>query len=268
MKGFYRYEDGLYHPLQPATAPWTRRHQNGTSVGGLLTREIERTPSLAPLQLVRVTIELQRATPLAPSTVRSRIVREGKRQQLVEAELLVEGEPYASALGLRARPAAGPHESPRQHGLSAPDDAPREPVTRVLGEGHPMQTRVVRGSRHEAGPGAYWTFFNADLIEGEPASATVRSVMACDIASTISDVVGPDWEAPNIDLSVYLARPPAGDWILTDAATEQYGEGFGLISSVLSDIDGPFGYAHQTLLYSHIEQLGDRPQFNRVRRAP
>jgi hypothetical protein len=261
MTAFYRLQDGLYHPLQPATAPWTRKHQNGTAVGGLLTQTIERAPTAAPLRLVRVTIELQRAVPLAPTQARARarIVRDGKRQQLVEAELLVEGEPYAKAVGLRVRDGEGPYEAPAPHGLPDPESAPRTPVTSVLGEGHPMQTRVVKGGRGP-GPGAYWTRFNADLVAGETASASVRTVMACDIAAGVANGVGPearrDWSFPNIDLSVYFARAPHGDWILTDAETEQYGAGYGLISSTLSDIDGPFGFARQTLLYAPAKAQG------------
>jgi hypothetical protein len=256
MSAFYRLENGLYHPLQPATAPWTRRHQNGSATGGLLAREIERAPMAAPLRLARITIELQRAVPLAPTEARARIVRDGKRQQLVEAELLIDGEPYASALGLRVREDDGPFEAPRPHGLPDPDSAPRNPVTSVLGEGHPMQTRVVRGTRADPGPGAYWTVFNADLVEGEAASPTVRAVMASDIASAVANGADRGWSFPNIDLSLYLARTPAGDWILTEAETEQYGEGYGLVSSVLSDTGGPFAYAHQTLLYSRPQAPG------------
>jgi len=247
---FYRAEGGLYHPLQPATAPWTRKHQNGTSIGGLLTREIERAPMSAPLRLARITIELSRAVPLAPTEARARVVRDGRRQQLVEAELLVDGEAYATAVGLRVNEGEAPFEAPQPHGLPGPDEAPRTPVTSVLGEGWPMQTRVVRGARDDPGPGAYWTCFNADLVAGEAASATVRAVMACDPAAGVSNGASRDWQFPNIDLSLYFARVPAGDWILTEAEAEQFGEGYGLISSILSDGEGRFGYAHQTLLYS------------------
>jgi hypothetical protein len=247
---FFRAEGGLYHPLQPATAPWTRKHQNGAAAGGLLAREIERAPMGAPLRLARITIELSRATPLAPTEARARVVRDGKRQQLVEAELLVDGEVCATAVGLRVNEGEAPFEALAPHGLPGPDDAPRTPLTSVLGEGWPMQTRVVRGARDEPGGGAYWTRFNVELVEGEATSATVRAVMACDPAAGIANGASRDWAFPNIDLSLYFARVPDGDWILTDADAEQFGEGFGLISSVLSDGEGRFGYAHQTLLYS------------------
>ncbi len=247
---FYRAEGGLYQPLQPATAPWTRKHTNGTSVGGLLTREIERAPSDAPMRLARVTIELARAVPLAPTEARARIMRDGRRQQLVSAELLVDGECYATAVGLRVDETEGPYEDPGHHNFPVPEDAPRVAVTSVLGEGHPMQTRRVLGARDQPGPGAYWTTFNADLVSGEVASATVRAVMSCDIAAGVANGASRDWSFPNIDLSVYFARTPAGDWILTEADNDQFGEGYGQINSVLSDASGRFGYAHQTLLYS------------------
>jgi len=264
VSSFYIFEGGLYHPQAPATAPWTRRHQNGVSISGLLAREIERVPAAGQFQLARLTVEMQRGVPLAPSSVRTTVVRDGKRIQLVEAELLVDGEAYASALGLRTLTGESPYEAPQASGLPLPDDAPRDaPVTRVLGEGHPMQTRIVRGARRELGPAAYWTLFNADLVAGEQASPTVRAVMSCDIASTVSDVVGSEWECPNVDLSIYLARPAQGDWFLTDAQTEQFGTGYGIVSSTLSDTVGPIGYAHQTLLYTHAEEVGNRTAWRR-----
>ena len=250
MSAFYRFDGEFYHPLQPAIAPWTRRHQNGTSVGGLLAREVERTPAPRSLRTARLTIEIQRAAPLAPTVARAQVLRQGEREQLVEAELVVDGEQIATALGLRVCEGEGPRLPQPGHGLPAPEAAPRQPLTSVLGEGHPMQTRVVKGVRAGSGPGAYWSYFNADLVAGEAASATVRAVMACDIAAAVSNGASTDWAFPNIDLSLYLARAPQGGWTLTDAVAEQYGEGYGLISSVLSDAEGPFGYAHQTLLYA------------------
>jgi len=261
---FYRFEDGLYLPQAPATAPWTRRHQNGVSISGLLAREIERVPAAGDFQLSRLTVEMQRGVPLATSSVRATVLRDGKRIQLVQAELLVDGEPSASAVGLRTLIGDSPYEPPPASDLPMPDDAPRDtPVTSVLGEGHPMQTRIVRGARRELGPAAYWTLFNADLVAGETASPTVRAIMSCDIASTVSDVVGSEWECPNVDLSVYLARPATGDWFLTDAQTEQFGLGYGIVTSTLSDTTGPFGYAHQTLLYTHAEEVGNRKAWRR-----
>lgn len=247
---FYRYENGFYHPQQPATAPWTRKHQNGTSVGGLLARLVEETPSPVPMRLARINVELMRATPLAPTQTRTRIIRDGKRMQLVEAELLVEGDVFASGLGLRVHEAEGPVEPFKPHGLAMPEQAPHEPLTAALGEGKPMVTRIVKGARGAIGPGAYWTRFNAALVEGEETSPSQTAIMACDAASIICAATGPGWQAPNIDLNLYFARTPRGEWILTDSVTEQSGAGYGLISTTLHDVEGAFGYAKATLLYS------------------
>jgi acyl-CoA thioesterase len=246
---FFRLDGGLYHPQQTATQSWTRRHQNGSAVGGLLARAIEATPSVAPMNLARITIDMSRGTPLQPTEARVRVLRDGKRLQLVEAQLWVDGEAYASAVGLRVVDGESPAEPWPPHGLPEPEAAPRTPVTSALGEGWPMQTRIVRGGRGP-GPGAYWTSFNAELVEGEPTSPMVRAVMACDIAAGVAAGVPRDWSFPNLDLSLHIARPPAGDWVLVEAETDQAGEGFGLVSSLLSDGEGRFGYAHQTLLYT------------------
>ena len=49
------------------------------------------------------------------------------------------------------------------------------------------------------------------------------------------------------DLTVYLVRPPVGEWVALEAATTMAG-GVGLASSVIHDEQGPVGRGLQALL--------------------
>jgi hypothetical protein len=140
--------------------------------------------------------------------------------------------------------------------LPSPRDAPANPVTSVLSTGHPMETKLVKGSIREEGPGAFWATFNADLIEGEAMSGLARAAMAADVGSAPSSIVERGaWSFANLDLSLYLTRAPIGDWVLVDAVTLSDGAGVGLVNSVLADQDGVFGRAHQTLFLARLDAV-------------
>ena len=86
----------------------------------LLAREIERVPSDQPMFVTRMTVELLRAFGRVPVEVRSRIVRPGRKVQIVEASLW-NGEQEvgrATALRVRTSEVAVPHEA---------DDRPHDP---------------------------------------------------------------------------------------------------------------------------------------------
>jgi hypothetical protein len=57
----------------------------------------------------------------------------------------------------------------------------------------------------------------------------------------------------NPELTVHLARPPAGEWICLDARTVLGALGCGMAESALSDETGVFGRAVQSIL---VEPVG------------
>ncbi len=251
---FYNRLDGArFQPLEPATGSWNRAHQNGVGVAGLLAQTIEDAPTRSPMRIVRFTLDIMRPVPFSPVDLQVSTVRDGARMQLVDARLLANGEvvAQASAMRLRMRPSPVAEESAPP--CPDPLEAPPIPVTSVLGVGCPMETRVVSGSIREAGPGAFWTRFNADLVAGEPMGGLARAAMASDIAGGPSSIVERDrWSFANVDLSLYLTRRPVGEWVLIDAVTTSAGLGVGLVNSRLADQQGVFGRAHQTLFLSPI----------------
>jgi len=236
MSVFYELADGLYRPLPPAALRPT------AAAAGLLSRALEQAPTSAPLRPVRITIDLQDPLPSAPLAVRTRVVRDGKRQQLVEAELWVEGRIAGSALGLMVCDGEGPEAPPRSHADPLP--AAGDPVAPALGARGPIETRTL--PRTISGAAAWWTRVGAQLVAGETPSLIQRAVMACDLGVSACHA---DADArPVMDLAVYLVRGPVGDWVLADAQTDDGGEGYAQISSVLFDTAGMFGYAHQSCL--------------------
>jgi hypothetical protein len=54
--------------------------------------------------------------------------------------------------------------------------------------------------------------------------------------------------AINVDTSLQLHRAPVGEWIGLDAEVHYGPDGAGLGLAGLADVDGPLGYAQQSLL--------------------
>ncbi|HXQ47747.1 MAG TPA: acyl-CoA thioesterase domain-containing protein [Caulobacteraceae bacterium] len=249
MRSLFRLEGGLFHPLPFAASPGAVECQSSAAVAGLLAREIELATALAPLWLARLTVEAPRAVPMAPVATRTRVLRDGKQLQLIQAELTIDGELFADAIGLRVRKGDSPYDAAAPHGLGGPDAVSGAPPFGVFGHDGPTRIRMVGGPSYDAF--AYWALCEAGLVEGESATTVVRAVMACDAAAAMSRNARGEAACPGVDLSLYLARAPSGGWILAQNEAEHADPSCGLVSSLLSDSDGAFGYAHQTLLYAH-----------------
>ena len=87
------------------------------------------------------------------------------------------------------------------------------------------------------------------LVAGEEPSPLQRLAAAGDFGNGISAAL--DWNSYvfiNPDLTLYLDRPPEGDWICLDARTIIPPGGIGIAESTLYDQRGRVGRAIQALL--------------------
>jgi Acyl-CoA thioesterase C-terminal domain/Acyl-CoA thioesterase N-terminal domain len=224
-------------------------------VSALLARAVEGVPSPVPVQVVRVTIELIRPVPLVPLSVSASLVRPGKRVQLVEAALLAEGTEVARARGLRIRIkelagmpldiAAPP--APPPSGSVDPDGLPA--TARRTAFAQAVDMRFVTGGWDEVGPATMWTRLVVPVVDDEPPTPLQRTVAAADFGNGVSRVLGFETHTfINPDLTVSLARVPAGEWIGMEAVSRVSAEGYGQAESRIFDAAGPVGRAVQSLI--------------------
>ncbi|MCU1344136.1 MAG: thioesterase family protein, partial [Acidimicrobiia bacterium] len=99
----YTRDGDFFVPSILAQGPWNPDAQHGGPVAALLAWLMEQVPSAAPMQFVRVTVDLMREVPIAPLTVSTRVVRAGRRIAVLEAALIHNGREVARASGLRMR---------------------------------------------------------------------------------------------------------------------------------------------------------------------
>lgn len=241
-----------YLPTVLSRGPWDPGAQHGGAPSALLARAIER--EAGELGVVRLTLEFLRPVPLEPLTVTTREVRPGRRARLIEATLEAAGTPVCRTLGLAlARPeGAAPAVPLETEPLPPPDGvdpSPPPPGARPMFGGDGVELRFVRGRLAEPGPAAAWARLKVPLVEGETPTPLQRVAAAADFGNGVGSAL--DWNEHvfiNPDLTIYLGRPPRGEWVGLDSRTTVETDGVGLATSVLHDAGGAIGYAAQALV--------------------
>ena len=236
-----------------AAGPWDPRMQHGSAPASLVTWAAERITTPVPMAIARVTIDLMRPVPVAPLTIASEVLREGRKIQLCGIQLLADGVQVVGATVLKIKTQA--------HTL--PDDVEELPVElpspedSLVEDGHAatspfvrsVSMRAARGRFGQAGAGAIWFRVDHPLIAGEAVSQAMRAVVAADFSNgTASTLDFRAWTFINADLTVNLARQPVGEWILLDGESWIGPDGTGLAMSRLADRQVYFGRAVQSLV--------------------
>src|SRR5690606_20832218 len=112
-----------------------------------------------------------------------------------------------------------------------------------------MEIRFVDGGADRPGPARAWFRLRRPVVGDEEPSGVQRVAAAADFSNGISWVLPfADWIFLNPDLTLHLARPPAGEWIGRDAVTVPSDQGMGMAESAVYDEKGRLGRAVQSLL--------------------
>ena len=245
--------DNQYVPTEAALGPWTDQALHGGPPTMLMAREIERFEPSADMFVTRLTVELLRPVGRVRLAVRCRLVRPGRKVQLVEASLWRDESEVARATALRIRSAAV--DVPKD--IEPPPHALPEPVGGWAGDygSHPayhklgVEIRTAPEARGELAPNWAWFRLKLPLLPGEEPSGLIRICAAADFPNGISYVVDPrKMSFVNPDLTVYVNRLPLGDWVMVDAHTWLEPHGTGLSEGALYDMEGRVGRSVQGLL--------------------
>jgi len=259
---FFEPDGDLYVATEYTRGPWDPGAQHAGPPAALIGREIERIGGGrmaggegAPAQLGRVTYEILRSVPIAPLLVEARVVRPGRRVEMVEATLSDEaGEPLIRAEGWRLRTEPVEFDQPTEAPGSPPGPDQAEPgefpdVGFGVGYHNAMEYRFVKGRFSELGPATVWIRMRFPLLPGEEPTPLQRVLIAADSGNGISVTL--DWTRYlfiNVDLSVHLHRVPEGEWVCLDAVTLPEPNGIGMADTRLFDERGAIGRGTQTLL--------------------
>ncbi len=264
----FRSEAGLLVPTELTRGGWSDEAQHGGPPAGILARAIEREPTSVPMQVVRLTVDLFREVPLTPLSIETEVVREGLRIQLVRARLLAGVRQVGEGLGLKVRVAdlgssAGEiGAGSSSEGPPAPDPGHLEVMDwrEVFGDDRELprfhkdgiEIRTVGGSFAEPVVGVSWFKLKLRLMEDEELTPFQRAALVADLANGNSQALDPRrWLFVNPDLTLYLHRYPAGEWLGMRSGASQAPNGIGVTDSIVFDRHGPVGRVSQAQLIEH-----------------
>jgi hypothetical protein len=244
---------------------WHANGQSGGAVLSLLGHVLEDVPTLAPMSLSRLTVDIVRPVPVGERLwVEQVVVREGKRIQVVDSVLRSADAELVRARALRIRdadltsveelppsstdddPAARLPPPEELHGVS---DAPG--VADFLRFGAELRrTLDPLDGVHGA-----WVRLRVPVVAGEPVRATSRVALPMDCVNLLGvPRITPQLSAINADVSAHVVRAPVGEWVALVGSTRfAHAVGHGVSMATLSDAQGVFGITST----SQVVQLRD-----------
>lgn len=249
---FYIQEDeNRFSPTPSTIGPWGPDSQHGAPPSALLGRAIERSHGEGK-QVTRITFDILKPVPLEPLDVTTRVLRPGKKVELVEASLSVTGNVVMRASAWLIRKAElqidGSASSTPFPGPSSIPELDAEKIAPGTNYLHASDWRFVKGDFLEPGPAVAWIRSRVSLVKGEEDSPLTHVLAVADSSSGVSGSLDFfKWVYINTDLSVYLHRLPRGPWICLDSVTTPQPNGVGLASATLYDEYGQIGTSSQSL---------------------
>lgn len=252
MEAVFRVEGNCVFTSEHAAGPWHPGMQHGGAPSSLVVWAAERIPTLQPMRIARLTVDLMRPVPVAPLTIQTEVVREGRKIQLCAIRLFAEGVEVARAAVLKVRTQAVVF--PDDIATEMPIDVPGPEAGRAEPQNSSsflggVSLRAVKGGFLLPGPAAIWFRPERPIVEGTTTSQVMRTVLAADCSNGVSSVLDfTKWSFINADLTVTLARQPVGDWILLNSEMTLGPDGAGIAVSRLGDAQGYFGRAIQCLV--------------------
>lgn len=251
---FHPGGEGL-HSAPHARGPWDEHMMHGGAPAALLAGTIEATRPGDALVVTRLTIEFLGGVALGAVRVGTEVVRSGRRFQVVDATLHAGERPACLARAVRVRradlPGAAASPASAVTRLPSPEHGePMKPFSQDASEQfHPDACEIVRvGGAFGSGAVAAWIRLRCPVVTGSQPSQLQRVAAAADFANGLSWILPfGEWLFVNTELTIHLAREPAGEWIGLDARSSISDAGFGLSTATLHDVGGPFGACAQSL---------------------
>jgi hypothetical protein len=232
---------------------WDPASQSGGAVLALLGHVLEDVPTLMPMSLSRLTVDIVRPVPVGePLHVGTEVLREGKKIQLVDLTVLAGDQVTTRARALRIRDQDVVDLSGLPVSTTAYNPAADVPPPEALPAVNPPPGQAEflrRGAEVRRTTGATdgahvaWCRLRVPVVAGEPVRTTSRAVLPLDVVNLIGVDLDPTRATSiNPDVSGHLLRAPVGEWVaLTGHTYYDHHVAHGVSMAVMSDADGVFG---------------------------
>lgn len=229
-------------PTALCEGPWSADLQFGGAAAALLAQVICDVPSLVPQRVARLTVDLWHPVPITALLVSHRIVRQGKRISVVDAELVVDDLVVARASALRLR-VADLGEFRRPAGPPWPGPPPTDPRPEGPYVNRPVPG-VARATEFVAAAGATmmvdptWVRLAVPVVAGRPVPPLARLAFTADFVSGAGHPRDEPVRGINADITLSVVRDPVGEWVCVTGTGWIAADGIGQSHAVLADAEG------------------------------
>jgi hypothetical protein len=242
---------GRFRSTIHAQGAWNEHEQHMAPASGLVADLLERHQPRADMRLARLSYEILGLIPGGVFQIQTTTLRPGRTIELLQAELIADGRVAIRATAWRMitsdTSAVAAVEDPA---IQGPDECKPYDGASVWPGGYirSLEMRVAEG--HRPGAGKVWLRTEHPLTDQDDSGTLARLMGMVDTANGIAARVPPGKDSyafPNLDLQIHMYRRPDGEWLGLDNAVTFGADGIGLTSTVLHDLQGPFGRAEQIL---------------------
>ena len=240
---FFTRDGEAFVPTEVASGPWDPQSLHGRVIIGLLAFEIEQRHGAADFVPARLTVDMFRLPKLVPIEIKTKLVRDGLRIKVVEAEFFSGGVSMARAscqLLRKTENPAGNVWSPPNWDVPRPADIAK-PTDVRLGMHGKWTTRPIVGAMGTLGPRRLWMSEVRELVAGTPVSPFVRVAVAADFASPFANAGDQGLGFINSDVTLYLYRLPMTEWVGFEVVNHHSRDGIAIGECWLYDEEGAIG---------------------------
>ena len=233
-----------FMPNEIANGPWDPKSMHGRIIIGLLAHELEQRHGGEDFVPARLTVDMFRLPNImTPVQVRTKLIRDGLRIRVVEADFFSGAVAMARASCQLLRRTENPQgsiwsppnwDAPKPAEIAAPTD-PR------LGMHGKWTTRPIIGHMGSLGPRRLWMSEVRELVEGVALTPFVRAALAADFASPFANAGDRGLGFINSDVTLYLHRLPVTQWIGFEVVNHHATAGVAIGECWLYDEEGAIG---------------------------
>lgn len=255
----------VFESTQLANAGWYDEGQHGGAVAALVAGFVDDIPTLAPMSVSRLSLEIFRIVPLTPLKLEPSVIREGKRIQVLEVRITGPDEvelARAVVQRLRTTDLTLPPDVettltsfPSPSGLESADGSiwGHGPIDKVMFHRHAVEVREIKGGFHEPGEGSLWMKVIVPIIAGKDITPLQRMVVIADFCNGVSRLsTSSNLIFMNPDLTVHALGYPASEWVALKAKSAYSDSGRGFATGTLWDEHQLIGRSIQTLFVDWI----------------
>ena len=211
--------NGRYESTRATESPWDSTAQHGGPPAALLAHVMDETIE-APMRIGRLSVDFLGSIPLQEVVVEVSPIKPGRRVQLTEARMSVDGRVAVTARAWHIAIGDTPPVSAQEQ--IVPPPLPSRQTTEHFypgladdwGYGRSVEWRFTRGGFDRLGAADVWTRVLLQLIEGVPLTSQDRVLIVADSANGLSlSLPMEQWLSIPPTMTATLLRPPAGEWV-------------------------------------------------------